>query len=71
MSGAIPPLPQYAFTAWCLVEHRDTFTFYLTLEEYVGKVWIGLIWLWMGPVAGCCEHGNESSRSIKGGNFLN
>jgi hypothetical protein len=20
MSGAIPPLPQYAFTAWCLVK---------------------------------------------------
>jgi len=21
--GAISPLPQYAFTAWCSVEHRD------------------------------------------------
>jgi hypothetical protein len=27
MSGAIPPLPQYAFVAWCLVKHRDNFTF--------------------------------------------
>jgi len=27
MSGAIPPLPQYAFMAWCLVKHRDKFTF--------------------------------------------
>jgi hypothetical protein len=27
MSGAIPPLPQYAFMAWCLVKHRDNFTF--------------------------------------------
>jgi hypothetical protein len=28
MSGAILPLPQYAFMAWCLVKHRDfTFTF--------------------------------------------
>jgi hypothetical protein len=28
MSGAIPPLLQYAFTAWCLFKHRDfTFTF--------------------------------------------
>jgi hypothetical protein len=27
MSGAIHPLPQYAFMAWCLVKHRD-FTFY-------------------------------------------
>jgi hypothetical protein len=26
MSGAIPPLPQYAFMAWCLVKHRDDFT---------------------------------------------
>jgi len=24
-----------------------------------------------GPVAGCCEHGNEPSSSIKAGNFLN
>jgi hypothetical protein len=27
MRGAIPPLPQYAFMAWCLVKHRDKFTF--------------------------------------------
>jgi len=28
MRGAIPPLPQYGFMAWCLVKHRDfTFTF--------------------------------------------
>jgi hypothetical protein len=29
MSGAIPPLPQYAFMAWCLAKkkHRDAFTF--------------------------------------------
>jgi hypothetical protein len=23
-----------------------------------------------GPVAGCCEHGNEPSGSIKGGEFV-
>jgi hypothetical protein len=28
MHGAILPLPQYAFMAWCLVKHRDNFTFY-------------------------------------------
>jgi hypothetical protein len=28
MCGAIPPLPQYTFMAWCLVKHRDNFTFY-------------------------------------------
>jgi hypothetical protein len=26
MLGAIPPLPQYVFIAWCLVKHRDNFT---------------------------------------------
>jgi len=34
MSGAIHPLPQYAFMAWCLVKkHSDYFTF--TLYVYV------------------------------------
>jgi hypothetical protein len=27
MRGAIPSLPQYVFMAWCLVKHRDSFTF--------------------------------------------
>jgi hypothetical protein len=27
MHGTIPPLPQHAFVAWCLVKHRDNFTF--------------------------------------------
>jgi hypothetical protein len=31
MRGAIPPLPQYAFMAWCLVKHMDNFTFYVIL----------------------------------------
>jgi hypothetical protein len=30
MRGAIPPLPQYAFIALCLVKHRDNFTFTFT-----------------------------------------
>jgi hypothetical protein len=32
MRGAIPPLPQHVIIAWCLVKHKDnfTFTFYLT-----------------------------------------
>jgi hypothetical protein len=29
MRGAIPPLHQYVFMVWCLVKHRDNFTFYL------------------------------------------
>jgi hypothetical protein len=35
MHGAIPPLPQYAFMAWCSFKtkkHRD-YTFYLTIEK--------------------------------------
>jgi hypothetical protein len=32
MRGAIDPLPQYAFMAWYLVNHRDKFTF--TLPGY-------------------------------------
>jgi hypothetical protein len=27
MRGAILPFPQYIFMAWCLVKHRDNFTF--------------------------------------------
>jgi hypothetical protein len=27
MPGAIPPLPQYIFMAWCLVKQRDNFIF--------------------------------------------
>jgi hypothetical protein len=37
MHGTIPPLPQYAFMAWCSVKerHRDNFTFtiYTALDE--------------------------------------
>jgi hypothetical protein len=29
MRGALNPLPQYAFMAWCLVKHRDNVTFYI------------------------------------------
>jgi hypothetical protein len=31
MRGSIPPLPQYVFMAWCLVKHRDNFTFIYSL----------------------------------------
>jgi len=40
------------------------------LEEKGQKLWTGLIWLMMGPVAGCCEYGNEPSGSIKGRELL-
>jgi hypothetical protein len=32
MRGAIPPLPQYTFMAWCLVKHRDSFIFFTVLK---------------------------------------
>jgi len=28
MRRAIPPIPQYVFMAWCLIKHRDNFTFF-------------------------------------------
>jgi hypothetical protein len=31
MSGAIPPLPQYAFMAWCLVKAQGQLYLYLFL----------------------------------------
>jgi hypothetical protein len=34
MRGAIHPLPQYIFMAWCLVKHRDNFTFTEKLKRY-------------------------------------
>jgi len=48
MRGAILPLPQYVFMAWCLVKHRNNFTFYLLLfvvtkrisrPKVFGKYW--------------------------------
>jgi hypothetical protein len=29
--------------------------------------WTGFIWLWIGPVTGFYEHGNELSGSVEGG----
>jgi hypothetical protein len=36
MRGNIPPFPQYVFLAWCLVEHRDKFTFTFKVDEVTG-----------------------------------
>jgi hypothetical protein len=32
MYGAIPLISQYVFIAWCLVKHRDNFTFIFTFN---------------------------------------
>jgi hypothetical protein len=41
MSGATPPLSQYASMAWCLVKHRDNFTFTFT-ESREGNINLNL-----------------------------
>jgi hypothetical protein len=33
MSGAVPPLPQYAFMAWCQLKYGDNFTFTFTFTK--------------------------------------
>jgi hypothetical protein len=34
MHGAISPLPQYAVMAWCLVKHKDNFSFTFKIYGY-------------------------------------
>jgi hypothetical protein len=39
MRGAIPPLPQYVFMAWCSVKHRETLPLPFTFSKpsfYIG-----------------------------------
>jgi hypothetical protein len=31
--GALPPLPQFVFIAWCLAKPRDNFTFNVVIRE--------------------------------------
>jgi hypothetical protein len=40
------------------------------LEKQIGIVWTGFICLRIGTSGGPCEHGNEPSGSIKGGEIL-
>jgi hypothetical protein len=40
------------------------------LGKYDGKVWTGFLWLRIGTSGGSCEHGNETSGSIKDGEFF-
>jgi len=32
--GAITPLPQYVFMAWCLVKHRYNFIFFVVASGF-------------------------------------
>jgi len=44
MRGAIPPLPHNFFMAWCLVKHRDNFTFlYIIIVVVVVFQGLGLL----------------------------
>jgi hypothetical protein len=49
MSGAIPPLPQYAFMAWCSVKAQGqlyfTFTFTFTFTIFLPLLVIIIIFL--------------------------
>jgi hypothetical protein len=40
MRGAIHPLPQYVFIAWCLVKYRDNFNFTLTDVTIYSVPWL-------------------------------
>jgi hypothetical protein len=42
MHEAIPPLPQYAFMAWCSVkkDHRDNFTFYISRKSKTVEIYV-------------------------------
>jgi hypothetical protein len=77
MRGAIPPLPQYIFMAWCLVKHRDNFTFNLSpnitcIWKYNTKIHIGCGLESSGSGQGSlpCENDREPSGSIKGREFF-
>jgi hypothetical protein len=47
MRGAITPLPQYVFMAWCLVKHRDNFIFTLLWKDMLVGFEV-LSWLHIG-----------------------
>jgi hypothetical protein len=67
--GAIPPLPQYVFMAWCLVKHIDNFIFYHRCVQtgsgahpfsYPGVLSLGVKW----PVPEA-DHSPPSSAKVK------
>jgi hypothetical protein len=50
--------------------HRLEDNIKMDLTESGFGGWIGFLWLRIGAMAGSCEHGNESSGSIKCSIFL-
>jgi hypothetical protein len=46
MSGTIPPLPQYDFTAWCPVKKaQGNFALSFTFYQYHGNILLGVVYL--------------------------
>jgi hypothetical protein len=68
MRGAIPPLPQYVFMAWCLVKHRDNFTLPLSLLK-LGPVPVAR-GLWAGIVSDGWNSGIVGSNPARGTDVL-
>ena len=49
---------------------EDLFLHDRIILKQIFKKWDGEAWIYLAQVAGACECGNESSRSIKFGEFL-
>jgi hypothetical protein len=65
MRGAIPPLLQYVFMAWCLVKHRDNFTFKIkALGQSVQILDLQTCWIpFVTSDTGCLKGGQVSKFS--------
>jgi hypothetical protein len=45
MSGAVPPLPQYAFMAWCLVKAQGQLYIFFTLSKLYCSIYSAVLYL--------------------------
>jgi hypothetical protein len=68
MSVATPPLPEYAFMAWCLVKAQGQLYLYLygSYGNRAEKCELDSSGSGYGPVVDSCKHGNEPSGSSRG-----
>jgi hypothetical protein len=41
------------------------------LDKQILRLWSGFFWLRLGTVTRCCEHGNETSGSMKDVKLIN
>jgi len=56
MHGAVPPLSQYAFAAWCSVKTRTTLLFIFTLDVIASFIKISRIAVEINTEEGQKEH---------------